>query len=83
MIATECECGGTGDRPNPDCERCRLVYFFRATVRMRTAQQAYFDAKPGCRTAAVLDESKKAERHVDKMIARLNEIQPALFDLET
>jgi hypothetical protein len=82
MIANGCDCGWKGDLPNPNCERCRLVYFFRQTVRMRTAQRAYFDAPAGGRTAAGLEEAKKAERWVDKMIARFTEIQPALFDLD-
>lgn len=76
MIRETCDCGWTASKPNPECERCRLAHFFRATVRMRNAQEAYFNG----RTGKQLEEAKNAERYVDKLIARLNEIQPSLFD---
>lgn len=75
-ISNTCSCGGTADKPNRDCERCRLVYFFRAAVRMRDAQRAYFAG----RTGQQLADAQQAERHVDRLIERLNEVQPSLFD---
>lgn len=77
-VANTCACGGTADAPNPECERCRLVYFFRAAVRMREAQRAYFAGRKGDQ----LEAAQKAERHIDKLIARLDEIQPELFPEE-
>jgi predicted RNA-binding protein with PIN domain len=76
MIKRVCECGGTAERPNPDCERCRLVVVFDATVRMRSLQKEYFNT----RTAACLQQSKNAESYVDRLIDRLREVQPNLFE---
>jgi len=77
-ISRTCVCGGTTEEPNPECERCRLVHTVQATVTMREAQKAYFRG----RTGALLETAQAAERYVDKLLRRLNEIQPTLFDCE-
>ena len=78
MVSDFCTCGGTADKPTPDCERCRLVHFFRSAVRMRQSQTAYFAG----RTGQLLADAQRAERYVDRLIERLNEVQPSLFDSE-
>jgi len=78
MISDTCCCGGTATKPNPECERCRLVYVVRATERMRSAQRQYHAGRSG----ELLRVALEAEKLVDRLISRLNEIQPALFDTD-
>lgn len=45
---------------------------------MREAQRAYFSG----RTGQLLADAQQAERYVDRLIERLNEVQPSLFAAE-
>jgi hypothetical protein len=78
MISDTCPCGGTATEPNRDCERCRLVYVVRAVERMRSAQRQYHAGRSG----ELLRVALEAEKLVDRLLSRLNEIQPALFDAD-
>ena len=73
-----CECGGSATDPNPDCERCRLAHTVLAAARVRECQKAYFRH----RTKQLLNDSQAAERYLDRLLRRLSEIQPTLFDVE-
>ena len=73
-----CECGGSPSDPNPDCDRCRLAHTVLAAARVRECQKAYFRD----RTKPLLRDSQAAERYLDRLLRRLNEIQPSLFDVE-
>jgi hypothetical protein len=55
-----------------------LVHTVQAAAKVREAQKAYFRG----RTGALLDEAQSAERYLDKLLRRLNQIQPTLFDCE-
>lgn len=77
-IKEHCDCGGTVSDPNPECERCRLAHTVRAAARVRECQKSYFRG----RTGQLLEESQASERYLDRLLRRLNEIQPTLFDVE-
>ena len=73
-----CSCGHVpATAPNPECERCCLVWFAHQTGLMRSAQKKFFKTSRG----DDLQESRRLESLVDKAFLRLNEIpsQKELF----
>lgn len=73
-----CCCGFvSGHDPNPDCERCRLVWYAYQTSKMRKAQIEF--EKTGKRDA--LAEAKRLQDIVDRTWLRLREVpsQQELF----
>ena len=68
-----CSCGiGTpATAPNPNCERCCLVWLVHQTGLMRAAQKKFFKTRRG----ADLQESRRLESLVDRGVLRLSEIQ--------
>lgn len=77
-ISQTCACGGTATDINPECERCRLVHTVQAAAKVRVCQKAYFSL----RTGQLLEEAQAAEKYLDRLLRRLNQIQPTLFDCE-
>ena len=64
----ECVCGSfpTTD-PNPDCERCCLVWTVARMAELRAAQKEFFRT----RKRDDLERAQKLERLVDQAIERL------------
>ena len=80
MISTDCTCGTPHSdiTPNPDCERCCLVWTVHQVKKMRASQASFFKT----RDRADLEASKRLERVVDQAMVRLFDRQPSLFDTD-
>ena len=67
-----CCCGNVpSSAPNPDCERCCLVWFAYQVHKMRKAQTEFFKS----RKRESLEESRRLEDVVDRAYLRLREVK--------
>lgn len=81
ILERTCVCGHESRiDPNPDCERCVLVWTLAKVRHLRRLQRDFFAARDRTEKAKLLGEAKRVERIVDAAIDRMQEKQRTFFD---
>lgn len=69
IIKGKCDRCGKANM-NPDCERCRFVWFINQTAHLRAAQKRYFQS----RKAVDRQEARRMESLIDSALKRVAEV---------